>query len=95
MFARITHYTFNTDKTDEMVARMEEIKPRVKAVAGAKSVQTCWRDDGTGVTIAIYESQAAADAAVPQVQKIWGELAEFLTSPPKMEGYQNVENLTG
>ena len=94
MYARITSYTFNTEATDAMVERMEAVKPKVKAVQGVINVHTCWRDDGTGVTIAIYESQAAADAAMSQVQAIWGELSEFLTSAPTMEAYPNVEHLT-
>ena len=94
MYARITSYTFNSETTDAMVERMETVKPKVKAVQGVISVHTCWCDDGTGVTIAIFESQAAADAAMPQVKAIWGELAEFLTSAPVMEVYPNVEHLT-
>lgn len=94
MYARVTTYQCDPARLDEMGDRIEELKAQVKAVAGLVAVYTAWRDDGNGVTTAIYESQAAAEAAVPQVQAIWADLADFLTGPPNAEGYDNVEHLT-
>ena len=95
MYARITTYQANPDKMDEMVAKINEVKVQIKALSGVISSYTCWRSDGHGATTAIYESQAAAEAASEQVQVIWGGMAEFLTAAPSVETYDNVEDLKG
>ncbi len=95
MYARITTYQADAAKLDEMETRLEEIKGKVKSMAGAVAVYTAWRADGQGVTVAIYESQEAADAASERVQAIWGSMAEFLTAAPSVETYDRVARLTG
>ncbi len=78
-----------------MIAKTDEFKVEVKAISGLVDVYSAWRADGKCVTMAIYESQAAADAASAQVQAIWGSLAEFLEGAPEVETYENVEHMTG
>ena len=82
MYARITNFQGDPSKLDEMEAKIGEITGRVRALPGAKAVYAAWREDGAGVVTAIYESKAAAESAAPQVQEIWGVLAELLTAPP-------------
>jgi hypothetical protein len=93
MFARITTYQADPARLDEMTARLDGLKPKVKALSGLVSAYTTWRSDGQGVTVAIYESQSAAEAASAQIQGIWGGLMDFLTGPPQTETYDNVEDL--
>jgi hypothetical protein len=95
MYARITTTQGNPDREDEMVAKIDEIKVQIKALPGIVSSYTVWRSDGQGVTIAIYENQAAADAASEKIKVIWGGLAEFLTAAPSVEAYDNVADLLG
>ena len=54
-----------------------------------------WNDDGTGVAIAVYDSEASANAAVPQIQEIWGVLADLLVAPPEIVSYAHAENTRG
>ncbi|MGI9414224.1 MAG: hypothetical protein ACR2PM_11180, partial [Hyphomicrobiales bacterium] len=79
----------------EMEAMLDDIKSQVKSVAGIVTVYSTWRSDGQGVTTAIYENQAAAEAATERAHEIWGSLAELLTAPPSAEMYENVEHLSG
>ncbi len=37
MYARITTYQANPDRQDEMVAKIDEVKAQIKALAGAKT----------------------------------------------------------
>jgi len=80
---------------DEMAAKIEEVKAQIQVLAGVVSSYTAWRADGHGVTTAIYVSQAAAEAASEQIQAIWGGMAEFLIAAPRVETYDNVEDLKG
>jgi hypothetical protein len=95
MYARITTTQANPDRMDEMLGKIDEIKVQIKALPGIVSSYTFWRSDGQGVTIAVYEDQAAADAASEKIKVIWGGLAEFLTAAPSVEAFDNVEDLMG
>ncbi|NNF79075.1 MAG: hypothetical protein HKN05_13690 [Rhizobiales bacterium] len=48
-------------------------------------------DDGTGVAIALYEDEAAANAAVPHIQAVCAGLADFLTAPPEIISYTKAQ----
>jgi hypothetical protein len=95
MYARITTYQSNPDKLEEMTAKIDEVKVQIKALSGVVSSYTYWHSDGHGGTTAIYESQAAAEAASEQIKAIWGGMAEFLIAAPSVETYDNVEDLKG
>ena len=94
MYARITTYQCDPARLDEMTAKLDEIKAQVKAISGVIDAYSAWRADGNGVTTAIYESQAAAEAAATQVQAVWANLADFLIGVPKAETYENVVHIT-
>ncbi len=94
MYARITTYQCDPARLDDLTAKIDEIKVQVKAISGVVDVYTAWRADGNGVTTAIYESQTAAEAATPQVQAIWADLADLLVGGPNAETYENVVHIT-
>ena len=94
MYARITTYQCDPARLDDLTAKLDEIKAEVKAIPGVVDVYSAWRADGNGVTGAIYESQAAAEAATPQVKAIWANLADLLIGGPNAEAYENVVHLT-
>ena len=95
MFARVTAYRMNPDSEDEVVAMLDDIRAQTAKLGGLISSYTMWNDDGTGQTIAIYENEAAADAAVPVVQQMWGGLADHLLAAPEMTTYSKVEKIAG
>ncbi|MEE9587977.1 MAG: hypothetical protein V3V97_08145 [Hyphomicrobiaceae bacterium] len=95
MYARVTNTKCDPARLDEMVALIDEIKPRAKSLPGLVDAYSVWRANGECVVMAIYESQSAAEAAAPQIQAIWGELADLLVAPPSAETYDQVEHMTG
>ena len=94
MYARITTYQCDPARLDDLTAKLDGIKVQVKAISGVMEVYSAWRADGNGVTAAIYESQAAAEAATPQVQAIWADLTDLLVGAPNAETYENVVHIT-
>ena len=62
MFARVTTYRFDPVRGKELVSRLDGIKARIAEITGVVSVYNAWRDDGNGVTMAVYESKEAAEA---------------------------------
>lgn len=94
MYARISSYQCDPSRLDEMTAKLDTIRSQINAIAGVVDVYNAWRADGRGVTTAIYENEAAANAATPQVQAIWSDMADLLTGAPEVETYDNVEHLT-
>ena len=95
MFARVTTYNADPQKLDEMASQIDGLKQQINKIAGVVDVYSAWRADGQGVTTAIYESQAAADAAATEIQSIWAGLGGYLTAVPEVTTYENVEHLTG
>ena len=94
MYGRVTRFQMDPKRAAEVVALLDGVSSRIKAIPGVISAYTCWRsEDGHGVTAAIYESHAAADAAAPEVQRILTELGPFMTVPPSPEVFENVRNL--
>ena len=94
MFARVTRFQCDPSRLDDLTAKLDHVKAQVQAISGVVGVYSAWRADGDGVTMAIYESQAAAEAAGPQVQGIWAGLADLLLGPPSAETYDNVMHLS-
>lgn len=94
MYARVTTFHADPARLSEMVTKIDSLKTDIKAIPGVVEIYSAWRADGHGVTTAIYESQAAAEEATPQVQAIWGGLVEYLTASPQATTFENVEHLT-
>ena len=93
MFARVTTYQGKTDSVGEMESRLDGIASQVSAIPGVANVHTLWNDDGSGMTVAIYDSEAAATAAATTIQGIWGGLADLLAGPPSAATYSSVHKL--
>lgn len=93
MYSRISTYQMNPNNVDDVVALMPEIKAKIQQVPGLVSCSASWREDGQGCTAAVYESKAAAEAAAPKVAEIWSDLAQYLTAPPNLVAYRNVEDM--
>lgn len=91
MFVRLTHW-----KVADVVAataQLDEMEAKIKEIPGINGAQMIWTDDGCGVTIATYPSEAVADRAAGQVQTIWAAVASLLTEPPQIKSYSNVRSI--
>ena len=80
MYLRVTTYGF-----DEFLVKADAtLRDNLKAIAGLDSVHSCRIGEGQGMIVASYDSEASALAAQPRIQAIFGEMAEFMTSPPEV-----------
>jgi len=94
MYARVSTYKMKVESFDEAQALIEEIRPQIAALPGLREFKNVGRgSDGTGVVVAIYDDQAAAEAAAPAAGEIWARFADYLTAPPESEGYDMVIDL--
>jgi hypothetical protein len=94
MFARVSDYTCDPAKIDQIEARMPKIKAGIEGIGGVIDVYSVWDAEGNGVTFAIYESQAAAEAAQDQVKGVWAIIADCLTAAPVVRTFESVEHIT-
>jgi hypothetical protein len=95
MYARVTTIQADPARLGELPAKLKEMSPAAKALPGVVDVYAVWRGDGQGVVMAIYNSKADADAAAPQIQALWGNLAGLLKGAPNANAYDNVEQIVG
>ena len=94
MYARVTQYQTDPNREDEVLAKLDSLSSQIKAIPGIVAAYSSWRsEDGHGVTTAIYEWQAAAEAAATQIQSIWAELGPLMTALPTPGVYENVRDL--
>ena len=95
MYARVTTYQCDPTRLEDMAGQMETVKEAVESINGIISTYTVWRADGQGVTMSIYSSEAAADAAAEQVKSVWTDMAKFIKGEPQIEAYQHVAHIKG
>ena len=85
MYLRVTTYGFDENRFDEFLVKADEtLRDNLKAIAGLDSVHSCRIGEGQGMIVASYASEASAVAAQPRIQAVFGEMAEFMTSPPEV-----------
>jgi len=87
MFMRIT--TWNGNDIDAVRSTVEEKRQQIMSLPGIVTCHVAWNEDGSGVTTAVYESEAAAKASTAQIQAIWSDLASLLTAPPETVSYSD------
>ena len=94
MYARVSRYKMKVETFDEAQAMIQEIGPQIAALPGLRDFKNVGRgSDGSGVVFAIYDDQAAAEAATAAAGEIWAKFADHLVGPPETEGYDMVIDL--
>ncbi len=93
MYARVTTLTAKPDRINQLAGQLGALKAQMKSVAGLKSNTLAWRADGRCVVMAVYESQAAAEAAAPQIRSVLASLADALVGAPQVEVFDNADDL--
>lgn len=87
MYIRLT--TFNANDMDALVAKVEGMRDEFKSIPGLNSLRSYMNEDGSGIVIAVYDTQAAAEAGAAFSQAIWGKLASLLTALPETKMFAN------
>ena len=86
MYVRVTTYGFDESRFDEFLAKADAtLRDDLKTVAGLESVHSCRIGEGQGMIVASYDSESSAVAAQPKIQAIFGEMGEFMPSPPEVK----------
>jgi len=84
MYYRVTTYGFDAARFDEFMAMADTFRDELNAIDGLEMVHSCVVDEGQGMIISRYASEAAAQDAQPQIQAILGRMAPFMTSAPEI-----------
>ena len=84
MYFRVTTYGFDAARFDEFLALADTFRDELNAIDGLETVHSCVVEEGQGMIISRYASEAVAEAAQPQIQAIMGRMAPFLTSMPEV-----------
>lgn len=95
MYVRVTNFKMDPARLPELPAKIEEMRPRAKALPGMIDAYAAWRADGQGVVVAVYESKEAADRAVSRVQALWGSLVGLVSGAPRTDAYESAQHITG
>jgi len=69
---------------EEATAALDACRDELGAIDGLQAVHDCMVSDGEGMVISRWDSEAAAEAAAPQIQAIMGRMAVFMTSMPEV-----------
>ena len=85
MHYRITSFSFDPDREDDVMAVAHAAADELKAIAGMQSAVIVRVGDGKTMTIAAYDTEASANAAMPKIQGILGKLAAVLNAPPEIQ----------
>ncbi|HCX88131.1 MAG TPA: hypothetical protein DG761_08900 [Gammaproteobacteria bacterium] len=93
MYYRVTTYGFDAARFDEFMAMADTFRDELNAIDGLEMVHSCVVGEGQGMIISRYASEAAAEAAQPQIQAILGRMAPFMTSPPEVTAGEAVWQL--
>ena len=85
MYYRITTFTFDADREDEVMAVAHAATDKLTAIEGIQSGVIVRVSPGKTITIASYDTQESAVAAQPQIQAILGHLAGLLTATHEIQ----------
>jgi hypothetical protein len=94
MYARVTTFKVDPARIAELRTKIADMRPRAKALPGLSHAYAAWRADGQGILVALYQDKVAADRAVARMQALWGELAGLVSGLPRVDTFENAEQLT-
>ena len=85
MYIRITTFSYDPDREDELIAIADAARDEMKDIEGLQSIRGVRVTDGKFVVGASYDTEESASAAMPKIQAILGKLATVLTAPPEVQ----------
>jgi quinol monooxygenase YgiN len=94
MYTRVTSFKIDPARIAELSDKIREMRRKVQALPGLAHAYAAWRPDGHGIIVALYQDKAAAERAVARLQALWGELAGLVAGAPRIDVYDNAEQLT-
>ncbi len=94
MYTRITHFHVYESKLGELEQRLSDLCKQIRQIDGLVDAYSAWRDDGEGVSVAFYESEALADRAALEVQSMWAGFNDLLSAPIQVSTYDTTMHLS-
>ncbi len=95
MFIRTTSVKIDPATIADFRAEADTVKRKLKLIPGLSHQFTAIGDDGSVLSIGIWESAEAAKAGAESIQAIWSTLGAYLRSPPVVTSYPYGEQLAG
>ena len=86
MYTRVT--TFEATNLAAVEAELDTIAEKISHIPGVLSMTTAWTGEGKGISMAVYESAEAAEAAQAHAAAIWGGIMEHLAGMPLSTEYE-------
>lgn len=86
MFASVIEVQLKSGTLDEAMDITRAALPELREVPGLKQLISVDKGNDQGLVVAIYESQAAQEAAAPKAQEILGRIAGLASAPPQRAG---------
>lgn len=92
MYARVTPYKMKADHIEAATALMKKLRSDILSLPGMKHFINVMKDDGSGMIVALVDSQAVSDSNQDAIQALWANFSDHLEKPPSAEGYDVVAN---
>ncbi len=86
MFASVIDVQLKPGTLDEAMDITRAALPEMREIPGLKQIISIDKGNDQGLVIAIYESQAAQEAAAPKAQEVLGRIAGLAAAPPQRMG---------
>ncbi len=94
MFASLIEIPRKPGALDEAMDITRAAVPELREISGLKQIISIDKGNDQSLVIAIYESQAAQEAAAPKAQEVLGRLSDLVAAPPKRLGCEvNINEL--
>ena len=95
MIARVTSAQVPPERIDEFARWWQDAVGGLKGqVQGFQSAYLLVdRQSGRGQGVALWESREALDAAVPRINQVLQQAAQFLSGPPQIEELEVVAQI--
>ncbi|MEO9821010.1 MAG: hypothetical protein ABJ370_07385 [Paracoccaceae bacterium] len=81
---------FNATDIVAIEMQLDAVGKKAALLLGQISSQVIWNDDGSGIVVAIYDSEASAKAAADSFTEIWGGLMPLLEGAPETREFAKV-----
>ncbi len=89
MFARVS--TFKATDIAAIENQINELGALSAAIPGQIRSEAIWSADGSGMVVAVYESEEAAKGAQDHALKIWASVLPHLAAAPETTEYSRVQ----
>ncbi len=86
MFASVIEIQLKPGTLDEAIGITRAALPEMREIPGIKQLISIDKGNDLGLVIAIYESQAAQEAATSKAQEILGRIAGLAAALPQRLG---------